>query len=64
MSVSTSAASTDGNVVVVEEQMRATLANGNAYDNDYCFEVKGGLVHRVREYVDKAKGNRMVFGAN
>jgi ketosteroid isomerase-like protein len=54
----------DGNVVVVEEQMRATLANGNAYDNDYCFEVKGGLVHRVREYVDKAKGNRMVFGAN
>jgi uncharacterized protein len=55
----------DGNVVIVEERMRATLSNGNGYDNDYCFvfEVKDGLVHRVREYMDTAKGNRMVFGA-
>jgi ketosteroid isomerase-like protein len=55
----------DGNIVVVEERMRARLANGNAYDNDYCFvfEVKDGLIHRVREYMDTAKGNRMVLGA-
>jgi uncharacterized protein len=54
----------DGHIVVVEERMRATLSNGNAYDNDYCFvfEVKDGLVHRVREYMDTAKGNRVVFG--
>jgi ketosteroid isomerase-like protein len=53
-----------GNVVVVEQRLHATLANGNTYENDYCFvfEVKGGLVHRVREYMDTAKGNRMVFG--
>jgi ketosteroid isomerase-like protein len=55
----------DGDVVIVEERMRATLPNGNPYDNDYCFvfEVKDGLVHRVREYMDTAKGHRMVFGA-
>jgi uncharacterized protein len=55
----------DGNVVIIEQRMGATLANGKAYDNDYCFvfEVKDGLIHRVREYMDTAKGNRMVFGA-
>jgi ketosteroid isomerase-like protein len=55
----------DGNVVVIEQRLRATLANGNAYDNDYCFvlELEDGLIHRVREYMDTAKGNRMVFGA-
>jgi uncharacterized protein len=55
----------DGNVVVIEQRLRATLANGNAYDNDYCFvlELDNGLIHRVREYMDTAKGNRMVFGA-
>jgi uncharacterized protein len=55
----------DGNVVIVEERMRATLRNGNDYDNDYCFvfEVQDGLIRRVREYMDTAKGNRMVFGA-
>jgi uncharacterized protein len=55
----------DGNVVVIEQHMRATLANGNAYDNDYCFviEVADGRIRRVREYMDTARGNRMVFGA-
>jgi ketosteroid isomerase-like protein len=54
----------DGDVVVVEETMRATLANGNAYRNDYCliFELRDGLIHRVREYMDTAGGHRMVFG--
>ncbi|MFI7633388.1 nuclear transport factor 2 family protein [Nonomuraea sp. NPDC049400] len=54
----------DGDVVVVEETMQATLANGNAYRNDYCFvfELRDGLIHRVREYMDTANGHRMVFG--
>jgi uncharacterized protein len=54
----------DGDRVVVEETMTATLANGNHYANDYCFvfELQDGLVHRVREYMDTARGHRMVFG--
>jgi uncharacterized protein len=55
----------DGNIVVIEQCLRATPANGNAYDNDYCFvvELENGLIRRVREYMDTATGNRMVFGA-
>jgi uncharacterized protein len=54
----------DGNRAVVEATMTATLANGNHYSNDYCFvfELRAGLVHRVREYVDTARGHRMVLG--
>lgn len=53
----------DGDVVVVEETMEATLSNGNSYSNDYCFvfELRDGLIHRVREYMDTARGARMVF---
>ncbi|AFT99594.1 nuclear transport factor 2 family protein [Nocardia brasiliensis] len=53
----------DGDRVTVEETMTATLANGNAYENDYCFvfELRDGLIHRVREYMDTARGHRMVF---
>ncbi|MGC7100962.1 nuclear transport factor 2 family protein [Amycolatopsis lurida] len=54
----------DGDRVVVEETMTATLANGNHYENDYCFvfELRDGLIHRVREYMDTARGHRQVFG--
>ncbi|MFI2233724.1 nuclear transport factor 2 family protein [Nocardia testacea] len=54
----------DGDSVVVEETMSATLANGNRYSNDYCFvfELRDGLIHRVREYMDTARGHRDVFG--
>jgi uncharacterized protein len=54
----------DGERVTVEATMSATLANGNPYSNDYCFvfELREGLVHRVREYVDTARGYRMIFG--
>lgn len=54
----------DGDRVVVEETMTATLADGNHYANDYCFvfELRDGLIHRVREYTDTARGNRMIFG--
>ncbi|MFG2002335.1 nuclear transport factor 2 family protein [Spirillospora sp. NPDC048911] len=53
----------DGDRVVVEETMTATLASGNTYANDYCFvfELREGLIHRVREYMDTARGHRMVF---
>jgi ketosteroid isomerase-like protein len=53
----------DGDVVVVEETMRATLSNGNSCTNDYCFvfELYTGLIYRVREYMDTARGARMVF---
>jgi len=54
----------DGSTVVVEERTRATLANGRAYDNDYCFvfELEDGKVKQVREYMDTLGGQRMVFG--
>ncbi|MGW0903397.1 nuclear transport factor 2 family protein [Streptomyces sp. NPDC002853] len=54
----------DGERVVVEETMTATLANGSHYANDYCFvfELRDGLIHRVREYMDTSRGHRMIFG--
>lgn len=54
----------EGDRVVVEETMSATLINGNHYENDYCFifELRDGLIHRVREYMDTARGHRMIFG--
>nr|BFE73872.1 hypothetical protein GCM10020092_071730 [Actinoplanes digitatis] len=54
----------DGGRVIVEETMTATLANGNHYANDYCFvfELRDGLIHRVREYMDTARGHRTIFG--
>ena len=54
----------DGDRVVVEETMTATLANGNRYCNDYCFvfELRDGLIHRVREYMDTARGHRAILG--
>jgi uncharacterized protein len=56
----------DGSTVMVEERMRATLPTGNAYDLDYCFvfELEGGLIKQVREYMDTMKGWRMVFGTD
>jgi uncharacterized protein len=55
----------DGDIVVVEHRLRATLANGAPYDNDYCFvlEMENGRVRRMREYMDTAKGHRMIFAA-
>lgn len=54
----------DGERVTVEAAMTATLADGKHYANDYCFvfELRDGLVHRVREYPDTARGHRVVFG--
>ncbi|GGO48617.1 nuclear transport factor 2 family protein [Streptomyces lasiicapitis] len=54
----------DGERVIVEETMTATLADGRHYANDYCFvfKLRNGLIHRVREYADTARGHRMIFG--
>lgn len=53
----------DGDVVIVEERMRATLPGGKPYENDYCFvfTVAGDRIRQVREYMDTRKGWRMVF---
>ncbi|KDN84246.1 nuclear transport factor 2 family protein [Kitasatospora cheerisanensis] len=55
----------DGDRVVVEETMTATLADGKHYANDYClvFHLRDGLIHRVREYLDTARGHHMIFGS-
>jgi uncharacterized protein len=48
----------DGDHVTVENRMRATLAHGGHYDNDYCFvfEMENGLIKRVGEYMDIQRG--------
>ncbi len=53
----------DGGTVVVEMRLGATLAHGGAYDNEYCFvfELRDGLIWRVREYMDTAKGLRQML---
>ncbi|MBF6330931.1 nuclear transport factor 2 family protein [Nocardia transvalensis] len=53
----------DAEWATVEATVAATLSNGNHYDNDYCFviELRDGRIHRVREYVDTARGNRLIF---
>jgi hypothetical protein len=51
-------------LVVVEHRISATLPNGRSYVNDYCFvyEVRDGLVWRIREYTDTRGGWAQVFG--
>ena len=53
----------DGDTVVVEERMRATLPGGKPYENDYCFVfvLSGGRIKLVREYMDTRKGWQMIF---
>jgi ketosteroid isomerase-like protein len=54
----------EGDVVVVEHQLSATLPNGRPYVNDYCFvyEVRHGKIWRIREYMDTRGGWAQVFG--
>jgi ketosteroid isomerase-like protein len=54
----------EGPVVVLEQRLRATLCNGRAYDNDYCFvlEMSGPRVRRMREFMDTRRGYERVFG--
>jgi hypothetical protein len=54
----------DGDIVVVEMTLSATLANGRPYSNKYCFihELKDGKVVELREFMDTYNGHRMTFG--
>ena len=54
----------EGDVVVVEHRLSATLPNGRPYVNDYCFvyQVRDGKVWRIREYMDTRGGWAQVFG--
>jgi len=53
----------DGDTVIVEERMRATLPGGKPYENNYCFVfiLSNGRIKQVREYMDTRKGWRMIF---
>jgi hypothetical protein len=53
-----------GDAVILEMTNRGTAANGRPYENEYCFvfEVEGGKVRRIREYVDTQRA-AAVFGA-
>jgi ketosteroid isomerase-like protein len=54
----------EGDVVIVEQTLGATLCNGKPYKNDYVFvfEVRDGLVQLIREYMDTASAFRQMFG--
>jgi hypothetical protein len=43
-----------GDLVAVESRGVGKLKNGKAYNNTYCWmiEVKDGLIHTIREYMD------------
>jgi ketosteroid isomerase-like protein len=43
-----------GNMVCAETRGMGKLRNGKTYNNQYCWviEIKDGLVHRIREYMD------------
>ncbi len=55
----------EGDVVMTEHRMSATLPNGRRYVNDYCFayEVSDGRVTAIREYMDTRGGWLQVFGS-
>ena len=54
----------EGDTVVFEQRMSAATINGRSYDNRYCwiFEMDGGCVRRIHEYMDTFGGYRMIFG--
>lgn len=53
-----------GDLVLVEERMRATLVNGRNYDLAYCFVfvVTEGRIAQVRESMDTRSGWAQMFG--
>jgi ketosteroid isomerase-like protein len=56
----------EGDVVLAEHRMSATLPNGRAYVNDYCFayEVADDRVTAIRDYMDTRGGWLQVFGGD
>ncbi|WP_309643111.1 nuclear transport factor 2 family protein [Phenylobacterium sp.] len=53
----------DGDTVVVEERMRATVVNGRAYDMTYVFvfKLEVGKIKLMREYMDTLTAEMMIF---
>ncbi len=51
-----------GDVVCAETRAVGKLSNGNTYDNLYCWviEIKDGLIHAIREYMDSQYVNSVV----
>jgi uncharacterized protein len=47
----------EGDTVIVELVNRGTSATGKPYENEYCFvfELAGGKIRAIREYVDVEK---------
>jgi ketosteroid isomerase-like protein len=52
----------DGNTVVIELVNRGTSVSGKPYENEYCFvfELAGGKIRAIREYVDLDKARAAV----
>ena len=46
-----------GDAVIMELTNRGKAFNGKDYENEYCFvfELEGGRIRRIREYVDMHK---------
>jgi len=53
----------EGDTVALEWRVRATTAQGGKYDNRYCgfFVVRDGRIAEVREYLDTAYAQKMLF---
>lgn len=51
----------DGDTVIIELTNRGKVFNGKDYENEYCFvfEIEGGKIRRVREYVDTQKAKEL-----
>ncbi len=56
----------DGAVAIVQQRLVATAANGNPYDNDYCwvYECRDGVIVRMDEYADTLKAARIMGWLN
>jgi len=50
--------------VILELTNRGKVSNGKFYENEYCFvfELEGGKIRRIREYVDTQKAKDILFG--
>ena len=53
----------DGDTVIVELTNRGKAHNGKDYENEYCFifEIEGGKIRRMREYVDTQRVKDILF---
>lgn len=54
----------EGNTVAVEAESYAELVSGRVYNNHYhfLFELRDGLIFRVREYMDTIHARDTFFG--